>query len=101
MPVNTAYLGIAVSATSRVNTPYMRTGEAGFPSDVSIAGELDQHSMHTQAGFRSFHTTASAASTVLPDGAFGIYFESASSCRLCFRSGSTTYTWIADTGAVL
>lgn len=53
------------------------------------------------ARFLSRHTTASATSVILRDGEMGIFFESVTSCRLCFRSGVTTYTWIATTGAVL
>lgn len=88
-------------------------GAATFSSTVSIAGATthtstasfrgaaDFNSGRTQAGLLSYLTTASATSAILPDGAFGIYFHSGNSCRLCFRSGATTYTVIATTGAVL
>lgn len=75
-------------------------GTLTVKSNISALGGLDA-SQTTQSKFLSYQTTASATSLILPDGAFGVYFESVTSCRLCFRSGVTTYTWIATTGAVL
>jgi hypothetical protein len=124
MAMNTPYLTSDTRSLGSVNTPYILTGATAFNSDVSSTGTLFvggnallqskavvtsnlsaqaflDNSQTTQAEFLSFNTTASATSAILPAGAFGIYFVSATSARLCFRSGVTTYTWIATTGAVL
>jgi hypothetical protein len=102
-----------IRGTQTVSGAQTFTGAATFSSTVSIAGAVtntstasfrgvaDFNSGRTQAGLLSFLTTASATSTILPDGAFGVYFHSGNSCRLCFRSGATTYTIIATTGGVL
>ena len=89
------------SSDLNVNTPMIRTGLTELISNVSLPGLTDLQSARTQSGTLSYATTASATSTILPDGAFGVYFQSVTSARLCFRSGATTYTWIATTGAVL
>ena len=101
MAMNTPYLGNSLSAVSNVNTPMIRTGLTELTSNVSLPGFVDVNSGLTQAELLSYATTASATSAILPDGAFGVYFRSATSARLVYRSGATTYTWIATTGAVL
>lgn len=118
MAMNTPYLTADTSAQSRLNTPYISTGATAISSDVSSTGTLfvggnalmrsntsmvgfADVSLGTQATLLSFHTTASATSVIVPDQGFGIYFHSGNSCRIVFRSGVTTYTWIATTGAVL
>lgn len=107
-PVNFLSGVISLSTTTTTFSsisvgPGALTGNGQFNSgsSASFKGFVDFNSTRTQAGLLSYQTTASATSLNLPDGAFGIYFESVTSCRLCFRSGATTYTWIATTGAIL
>ena len=100
MPVNTAYIGSGQTTMLGPSAVSILSGDL-VASDGSFIGILDLQSGRTQAGLRSFLTTASATSAILPDGMFGVYFHSGNSCRLCFRSGATTYTIIATTGAVL
>ena len=76
-------------------------GATTLSSTATIIGALDVNSGHTQANFLSFQTTASAASTILPDGAFGVYYLSVSSMALAFRSGVTTYTVRCTAASVL
>lgn len=99
-PVNTAYLGSGQTTMFGASNVSILTGDL-IASDVSVTGLGDFQSGRTQAGLLSYRTTASATSLILPDGAFGVYFHSGNSCRLCFRSGATTYTIIATTGGVL
>jgi len=94
---STASIGGAATLTSTASVG----GLATFTSGVTVVGPLNVNSQHTQANFLSYATTASATSVVIADGAFGIYFQSVTSCRLVYRSGNTTYTWIATTGAIL
>src|SRR5574341_1134121 len=105
MPVNTAYLGSQQTTLFTSNVSLLSQGTLVASdvrtSNISIGGVADFQSGRTQAGLLSFRTTASATSAILPDGAFGVYFHSGNSCRLCFRSGATTYTIIATTGGVL
>src|SRR3989304_743927 len=100
--------GSTVSVTGATSLGVLTTastasfaGAVTASSTASFIGVADFQSGRTQAGLRSYLTTASATSAILPDGMFGVYFHSGNSCRLCFRSGATTYTLIADTGAVL
>lgn len=76
-------------------------GLATFTSGVTVDGALNVNSNHTQANFLSYQTSASAASTILPDGAFGVYYLSVSSMALAFRSGVTTYTVRCTAASVL
>lgn len=126
MPMNTNYLSVNTSAQSNLNTPWITSGLAGFVSEVSIAGALNANAVTARgattlsgnltlggtvaspttfdadgARFLSRVTTASVTSTIIADGELMVGFLSASSCRLCYRSGATTYTIIATTGAVL
>lgn len=91
----------AITGTTGTLTSTLTVGALATLSASSMRGLADFQSGRTQSGTLSYATTASATSTILPDGAFGIYFQSVTSARLCFRSGATTYTWIATTGAVL
>lgn len=91
----------AITGTTGTLTSTLTVGALATFSATSMRGVADFHTTRTSAGLLSYQTTASATSLVLTDGALGIYFTSVSSCRLCFRSGNTTYTWIATTGAVL
>jgi len=109
--------GGTVSATSIVASNLSTTGAisgtAGTFSSItvgtglatlsasSLRGLADFQSTRTQAGLLSFQTTASAASTILPDGAFGVYYLSNTSMALAFRSGVTTYTIRATAASVL
>ena len=126
MPVNTAYLSVNTSAQSNLNTPWIASGLAGFPSQVSIAGVLNASGITSRgaatlsgnvtlggtvaspttfdadgARFLSRVTTASVTSTIIADGEFMVGFLSASSMRLCYRSGATTYSIIATNASVL
>ena len=131
MAMNTPYLGSnlvsSVSSTNAgygaLNTPYIATGLTELTSAVSVNGIegvasslavgalapsfASSYNASTavlsaqSARFLSRNTTASATSVIQQDGEFLVAFVSATSARLCFRSGVTTYTWIATTGAVL
>lgn len=101
----TSSLGVIASSSAAsfgaITGSTLTLSGAATLSASSMRGLADFQSTRTQAGLLSYQTTASATSAILPDGAFGVYFLSATSCRLCFRSGVTTYTVIATTGAVL
>ena len=92
---------LTVGGAATLSSTLTVGGLTTFTSAVTVVGALNVNSQHTQATFLSYQTTASATSLIIPDGAFGVYFVSATSCRLCFRSGVTTYTVLASTGAVL
>jgi len=92
---------MSVGGAATLDSTLSVGGLATFTSAVTVRGLLNLNSQRTQAGLISYLTTASATSAILPDGAFGVYFHSGNSCRLCFRSGATTYTIIATTGGVL
>lgn len=94
---STLTVGGAITATSTASVGGLTT----FTSAVTVVGPLNVNSQHTQANFLSYATTASATSLIIADGAFGIYFQSVTSCRLVYRSGNSTYTWLASTAGVL
>ena len=96
-----ASFGAITGTTGTLTSTLTVGGVTTLSSAATIVGALNVNSQHTQANFLSYQTTASATSAILPDGAFGVYFVSTTSCRLCFRSGNTTYTFLASTGAVL
>lgn len=92
MSTRTTYLGPEVSfrtSASQSATPV----HVLFPSDgtVAIAGKQ----------LLSNATSGSLTSATLVDGEFRIGALSVSSCVLYYRSGVTTYRFIADAGAVL
>ena len=98
MPVNTPWLGsgqtaiYGISAASFGGTVQVGSSTSLVPSiNVDVRG----------ARLLSRLTTASITSAIINDGEFMVGFHSGNSCRLCFRSGATTYTVIATTGAVL
>jgi hypothetical protein len=95
-----ASFGAITGTTGTLTSTLTVGGKVTATSLISAMAGVDA-SAGTQALFYSYHTIASATSAILPDGALGIYFHSGNSCRLCFRSGATTYTIIATTGAVL
>jgi hypothetical protein len=98
MPVNTQYIGSGQTATLGVSAwSFGGTVNVGSSTSLLPAVNADVRG----ARLLSRATTASATSVILNDGEFAVMFQSATSCRLCFRSGNTTYTWIATTGAVL
>lgn len=55
----------------------------------------------SDAALVSAQTSASASSVVLADGELAVTEVSATSAVIAFRSGVTTYQFIADTGSVL
>lgn len=96
-----AITGTTVTGTAETLTSTLTVGgKLTATSIISAMAGIDA-SAGTQSKIFSYQTTASATSLNLPDGCFGVYFESVTSARLCFRSGATTYTWIATTGAIL
>lgn len=63
---------------------------------------LDSNTSLTVDGtLRSRQTSASLTSLTLADGEFAVGAVSVSSAVLYFRSGVTTYRFIADAGAVI
>jgi hypothetical protein len=114
MTVNTAYLGLSNQTTAFTSqlsvhgdSVFSGTMTVGDNSGVSLvvgsaASKAPTSTLNVQgARFLSRLTTASATSLILRDGEFAVMFHSGNSCRLCFRSGNSTYTWIATTGGVL
>ena len=98
MPINTPWVGSGLTAIYGVSgASFGGTVIVGSPTSQAPVVNLVAQGAH----FLSRATTASATSLILADGEFAVMFASATSARLCFRSGSTTYTWIATTGAVL
>jgi hypothetical protein len=98
MPVNTQYIGSGQTTTLGVSAwSFGGTVNVGSSTSLLPAVNADVRG----ARLLSRATTASATSVILNDGEMAIMFQSATSCRLCFRSGNTTYTWIATTGGVL
>jgi hypothetical protein len=84
------------------NTSLGVDGSFNMGGTLTSTGLIDSNSTIDNAGgvFLSRATTASVTSATLADGEFAIDQVSATSAVLVFRSGGTTYEWIADTGAV-
>lgn len=72
-------------------------GTTGILMHVPSGGILD-----TASGkHKSRQTSASLTSVTLADGEFAVGAVSATSAILYFRSGNTTYRWLANSAAVL
>lgn len=96
MSQRTTYFGPRVS----FRTTLADAGPVHVYGDSSSTLEWDGIVNFQSASLRPSAETVSASSTVLDDGEFAVTSVSDSSCVLAFRSGVTTYTFIADTGAV-
>jgi len=98
MPINTQYVGSGQTATLGVSA-WSFGGSVNVGSSTSLLPAVNADVRG--ARLLSRLTTASATSVILNDGEFAVMFHSGNSCRLCFRSGVSTYTFIATTGGVL
>lgn len=101
--VNTGQTNSSSTNTQTGYNVFTGNVNATSTSTVTLAGHtVSTSTVNLQsARLLSRATTASATSLIIADGEFAIAFQSVSSCRLVYRSGNTTYTWIATTGAVL
>ena len=98
MPVNTPWVGSGQTAIYGVSSASFG-GNVQVGSSTSLAPSINADLRGARLLSRA--TTASATSLILNDGEFAVMFQSVTSARLCFRSGNTTYTWIATTGGLL
>lgn len=90
--------GIPYTAFSRVSIgsdqTYITDSRLQIQSDATL--EVDGFTDHSSGQFLSRQTSASVTSDFLADGELSITSVSASSCVVSFRSGNTTYHFIAD-----
>ncbi len=123
MSVSTTNFGPVVSLTTTLadqrpqhlfldsNTTFTAAGTNTFSGALTASGgvtasgaltstsTLDQDALTSV--FLSKQTTASYTSLTLADGEFTVGAVSVTSAVLYFRSGVTTYRFIADAGAVI
>jgi len=88
-----------VASTLSVGGALTQTGAATFVGALTSNATVDQSALASV--FLSKQTTASLTSLTLADGEFTIGAVSVTSSVLYFRSGATTYEFIADAGTVL
>jgi hypothetical protein len=77
MAVNTAYLSVNTSAQSNINSAYISTGLAGFPSTVSVANSLFANTVtvrgaQTFTGAATFSGAGSFASNLSVGGTLAV-----------------------------
>lgn len=97
MSTRTTYFGPRVS----FRTSLSDAGPVHVRGDSSSTFEWDGKVDLSGGNTYSRQTTASYASTTLNDGEFAVGDVSVTSAVLYFRSGVTTYQFIADAGSVL
>lgn len=101
--VSVPSFNVASTASMTVGGIAAFTGAESHSGAVTFSGAVTSTAtLNTQAAKTlSKQTTASLTSATLADGEFAVGAVSATSCMIYFRSGVTTYRFLAASAAVL
>lgn len=95
----TSFVGAASLGAATLASTLSVAGVPTFDAEILVVNGIDMNT--SQATFLSRQTSASLTSATLADGELSVGSVSVTSATIYFRSGVTTYEFIADAAGVL